>query len=249
MYFEYRDFNHAEEYFGGEAEHDWIEIGSVLDGLVPQLQPSDQKGKQGSPIFDPKSTNACLTLMAADRGWRNIVVPKSLQVFGVDFDAGKNATLVEWQFSNYPFLWNNVIRSEAIFKSDLKLAGMKKIRALIMVTKGGCFPASNSTLYYEQARSQLDVVTDLGVFDIPIRLVGLMIEPSATELEASWNVYGARYVRDIGAAEVKRFAVAWKRSAKYDHMRAELSPLEPVNLPAQGQPADQIGQPLEQELF
>lgn len=35
------------------------------------------------------------------------------------------------------------------------------------------FPASNSTLYYEQAVNQLTALIKYQVFDVPIRLIGL----------------------------------------------------------------------------
>ena len=149
------------------------ELTTVLQQLTPQLQPSDQAGKQGVAIFDPKGTNASLTAAAATLAGIRCQCQNPLTAFCIDWDAGKNAVLAEWQFSNYPFLWNNVIRSEAIFKAQLTLVAMAPIKVLVVVTKSGCFPASNSTLYYEQACAQLDAVTSLGVFDIPIRLVGL----------------------------------------------------------------------------
>src|ERR1051325_6084425 len=100
MYYEYRDFNGATDFLGGVGSTEWSEIAGVLDGIVPQMQPSDQAGRQGSPIIDPKATNAHLTLNAARQGWHRVPVPESLRPFGVDWDAGKNAILAEWQFSN-----------------------------------------------------------------------------------------------------------------------------------------------------
>jgi hypothetical protein len=225
MYYEYHDFNNAAAYFDGEAAAEWAELAHVVEELTPQLQPSDQAGKQGTAIFDPKATNACLTTSAANLGWHKVPVPRSLEAFGVDWDAGKNAVLAEWQFSNYPFLWNNVIRTEAVFKSRTALAQVAPVKALVVVTKGICFPASNSTLYYEQACAQLDVVTDLGVFDIPIRLVGLMIQPGATELVASWNTYPGRYNRADGVKETKPFAVTWQSLSRRGHSATRLKQL------------------------
>jgi hypothetical protein len=222
MFFEYQDFNDAQGFFSTEGRDEWDEIQIILDELVPQLQPSDQAGKRGEPIFDPKATNALLTSSAASRGWFKVPVPPSLQAFGVDWDAGKNKTLAEWQFSNYPFLWNNVIRSEAVFKSELNVIGRVPASGLIVVTKSGCFPASNSTLYYEQASAQLTSVTTLGVFDIPIRLVGLMIEPGSATLEANWNAYSGRYSREaIGSS--RTFTVTWPGRSRYGHAVAKLA--------------------------
>jgi len=226
MYYELLDFNGAAEYFEEPGAELWSEIAETLDLLIPQLQPSDQRGKVGVPIFDPKATNALLTEEAALRGWSNVLVPPDLQAFGVDWDAGKGPVLAEWQFSNYPFLWNNIIRTEAIFKSGVALPGLAPIQALIIVTKSGCFPASNSTLYYEQAAAQLNVVTTLGVFDIPIRLVGLMIPPNDTMLTASWNTYPGRYSRAAAVRAASTFAVTWGRPARHGHAPARLTLLE-----------------------
>lgn len=68
---------------------------------------------------------------------------------------------------------------------------------VVIVTKGKMFPASNSTLYYEQARSQLNELAKHRVFDAPIRLVGLFEEPGSI-VEATWTSYEAsRYSRTV----------------------------------------------------
>jgi hypothetical protein len=187
------------------------------------LQASDQAKKVGSPIFDPKGTNSHLTAAADERGWQKVPVPAALQVFGVDWDAGKGGSLAEWQFSNYPFLWNNVIRSEAVFKSKTPLPRVPEVRALIVVTKSGIFPSSNSTLYYEQAAAQLEVVTAFQAFTIPIRLVGLTIAEGVASTEAVWSHYGARYHRE-GEREKRQFSVRWKQSNRYGLAAVSLLP-------------------------
>lgn len=225
MDIEIRDFNGAAEYFQGAGSLRWREIGDVARGLRPQLQASDQSGRVGQPIFDPKGTNAKLTAAAARVGWSKVPVPAALQPFGVDWDAGKGAVLAEWQFSNYPFLWNNIIRSEAIFQSRSVLAPLTDpVDALIVVTKSGSFPASNSTLYFEQANAQIDTVTTLGVFEIPIRLVGLMLPDGIARLDADWNEYGARYGR-AGVSSQRTFTVTWGRTAQYGNRSARLTGL------------------------
>lgn len=223
MHFELADFNGAAEYFAGPGYERWSEIERVLDWLTPQLQRSDQAGRIGTAIFDPKATNAALTGAAAEEGWIKVPVPDSLQPFGTDWDAGSGAVLAEWQFSNYPFLWNNIIRSEAIFQSGAALPGLAPIEALIIVTKSGIFPASNSTLYFEQALAQIDTVTTLGVFEIPIRLVGLSIEPGAAELVSDWNEYSGRYARYPEFTERRAFAVARQRAGRYGYQPVRLT--------------------------
>ena len=111
MEFLLEDFNDAGAHFAGDGAQEWADIHEILRSSPLFMQSSDQAGKVGSPIFDPKATNAYLRSEAELRGWRVVPVPEELTPFGVDWDAGKASTLAEWQFSNYPFLWNNVIRS------------------------------------------------------------------------------------------------------------------------------------------
>ncbi|WP_157075547.1 restriction endonuclease [Janibacter anophelis] len=223
MQIEIRDFNGSAEYFGTTGHQRWAEIADVLDNLTPQLQASDQAGKIGRPIFDPKGTNARLTVAADAAGWRKAPVPGDLRPFGKDWDAGKGAVLAEWQFSNYPFLWNNIIRSEAIFQSKAVVAPLTApAEALIIVTKSGSFPASNSTLYFEQANAQIDTVTTLGVFEIPIRLVGLMV-PKTSPMEAAWNVYAGRYAREAQTT-IRQFDITWMKSTQYGNQAAAIHP-------------------------
>lgn len=210
MDFVVADFNNAGAYYTGAGQSEWAELEAVVRAVPPCLQGSDQAGKQGDPIFDPKATNELLTTEARKRGWGKVPVPATLTEFGVDWDAGKGGTLAEWQFSNYPFLWNNIIRSEAIVKGQIVLPGLLPIRALVVVTKSGLFPASNSTLYYEQAHAQITSVTKFGTFSIPIRLVGLVIPPGAAQVPCLWSVYGNRYGRDAGTREAATFRVQWR---------------------------------------
>ncbi len=59
------------------------------------------------------------------------------------------------------------------------------------------FPASNSTLYYEQAVSQITELSRNKVFDVPIRLVGLFANHGAAN--AVYTEYSAaRYSRTVG---------------------------------------------------
>lgn len=217
------DYNGAAEYFSEDGSERWAEIEWVLHSMRPQLQASDQAGKVGVPIFDPKGTNAQLTARAHEVGWDKVVVPADLRSFGKDWDAGKGSVLAEWQFSNYPFLWNNIIRSEAVFQSGLHLPPLTStVDALIIVAKSGSFPASNSTLYAEQAVAQIDTVTTLGVFEIPIRLVGLMLPEGVDAFDGDWNEYDARYGRD-GTHTPVEFSIAWGRPGQYGNRAARLN--------------------------
>lgn len=213
MEFVWRDFNGADTYFNGAGRKEWDEIATIVSEMPLHLQASDQAGKVGRPIFDPKGTNAHLTDAAGRRDWKAVPVPGALTVFGDDWDAGKNNTLAEWQFSNYPFLWNNVIRTEAVFKSKTILPVVGEAKALVVVTKSGIFPSSNSTLYYEQAAAQLDLVTEFQAFSVPIRLVGLTLPKGVISTDAVWSEYGGRYHRE-GERAGKLFTVVWKKATK-----------------------------------
>jgi hypothetical protein len=52
------DFGEAGAYFSGEGTSEWADLAAILDELAPHFQASDQAGRQGTPIFDPKGTNA-----------------------------------------------------------------------------------------------------------------------------------------------------------------------------------------------
>ena len=213
MDYQHTDFNGASNIFGSSALAEWQSLHDVLSRLPFCLQPSEQAGKVGEPIFDPKATNANLTSIAAERGWTKIAVPSGLELFGSDWDGGRAAVLAEWQFSNYPFLWNNVIRSEAVFKSKVVLDGLDPIIGLVIVTKTGALPASNSTLYYEQACAQLNAVTEYNTFEIPIRVVGLF-PPDTQSIDAIWTEYPGRYSRE-GTSKKIRFEVQTGRASQY----------------------------------
>lgn len=223
MQYDIADFNGANIYFSGPGAAHWSEIQECLDDLVPQFQPSDQAQKKGTLIFDPKQTNAILTKEAADRGWNKVPVPNDLNYFGHDWDAGKESILVEWQFSNYPFLWNNIIRSEAVFDSGRIVPPLtRKPEALIIVTKSGSMPASNSTLYFEQAKSQIDAVTGLNVFDIPIRLAGLTVRENRTSLEIDFNTYEDRYSRSPINTDRTSKTISWKPNKSRTYKKLSL---------------------------
>ena len=221
MDIEIRDFNTADEYFEGGGAAEWAELEGVLQNLEPHLQASDQAGITGTPIFDPKGTNAALNAAAKALGWITVPVPRSLTMFGKDWDAGKGSTLAEWQFSNYPFLWNNVIRTQAVVTGQVALQGVGTTGALVVVAKSGAFPASQSTLYFEQARAQLDAVFRLGAFSLPVRLIGLMIPTGVTRLPLVWSTYSGRNSRTPLTRENVEALVTWgTRPSRYGTLKA-----------------------------
>jgi hypothetical protein len=190
------DFNAADE---GLQPHEqsWRELKEVLETMPLHLKSSDQAGIQGTAIFDPVGTNEYIKTQLLRLGWdASIPIPSEYSFLGTDVDFGKQGLLVEVQFSNYPFLLNNTIRSELFFKAGLQLGGHRTTAAVI-IAKAGMFPASNSTLYYEQAVKQLTALARLRIFEVPIRLVGLF--ERSGEVEVCFSDYGARYSRTVGA--------------------------------------------------
>ncbi len=164
-----------------------------------------------------------MTRATRERGWRTIPVPADLREFGHDWDAAKRETLAEWQFSNYPFLWNNCIRSEAVYKAGVELPELGVVKGLVVVTKGGLFPASNSSLYFEQARAQFAAATNFNAFTIPIRLVGLTIEPQVDRYQAIWTEYADRTSRTALRTAQVTISVTWTEKRRYGHRAALFS--------------------------
>lgn len=176
---------------------EWEEINTVLSQMPLHIKASDQAGIQGNPIFDPVGTNEYIKKALIEFNWQsNIPIPVAYRFLGKDVDFGKAGIIIEIQFSNYPYLLNNTLRSELFFKAKSKFAGHEP-NLLIVVTKAQMFPASNSTLYYEQAVNQLTALVDNQVFDIPIRLIGLFAEKDTT-IPVIWSQYiSERYSRRV----------------------------------------------------
>ena len=190
------DYNSSDAVVKNDCTREWRELEKVLKACRLYLKASDQARKQGSPIFDPVATNEYIrNRLRDDHGWAtNIPISGEYAFLGTDIDAGKNGVMVEVQFSNYPFLLNNMPRAELFFQGKFQVGGRATALAII-ATKGGMFPASNSTLYYEQAKKQLDALAKNKVFRVPLRLIGLE-SPREKNVPAVWTGYEARYSRD-----------------------------------------------------
>lgn len=197
MLVEYEDFNGAASFFLRKYTREWTDIFEVLTSMPLHLKASDQAGIQGRAIFDPVGTNAFIKDGLSSRGWSsNRAIPAEFSFLGTDIDYGKRGLLLEAQFSNYPFLLNNVVRSELFSKSGV-VFDEDPVEVVVIVTKAHMFPASNSTLYYEQAVDQLRELAKHDVFDAPIRVVGLK-ERVAQDVNARWTDYHAtRYSRTV----------------------------------------------------
>lgn len=196
MDIKFTDFNGAKDSFERRHASLWDQVFRSLTSLPLHLKDSDQSGKQGSLIFDPVGTNFSIRESLTQENWvANVPVPKKFNFLGSGVDFVKNGVVVEVQFSNYPFLLNNAVRAELLFKSKENMAGAQ-IESLILITKGHMFPASNSTLYYEQGVNQLTELSRNDVLEIPIRLVGLF--SAFGTVSAKYTGYHApRYSRTV----------------------------------------------------
>ncbi|MDQ1234557.1 hypothetical protein QE450_002055 [Paenibacillus sp. SORGH_AS306] len=203
MIIEITDYNRASNIIQNSFQSEWNDILKTITKMPLHLKASDQKGKQGAPIFDAIGTNLYIKNGLVQRGWlNNIPIPKKYDFLGKDIDFGKRGMLIEVQFSNYPFLLNNTIRSELFYKSGMNIDSAP-MKIAVIVTKAHMFPSSNSTLYYEQAKKQLDELSSNDVFDVPIRLVGFF-ENYDTSLEILYTTYSElRYSRTIGTQEYR----------------------------------------------
>jgi hypothetical protein len=198
MLLEIEDFNNAQTEIAAHCQAAWSELEQLLRGMPIHLKASDQAGKQGKPIFDPIGTNEYIrTNLGQTPGWQsNIPIPEEFSFLGTDVDLGKGALVVEAQFSNYPFLLNNTIRSELFFKAGLAFGG-QPTKATVLITKAHLFPASNSTLYFEQAKNQLTALAQNRVFDSPLRIVVLFGQRVGT-VPVIWSEYTkSRYSRIV----------------------------------------------------
>lgn len=213
MQIQFTDYNNAAQVIAGPCAGQWNDLHEVITAMPLHLKASDQNRIQGRPIFDPVGTNRRLADHLVPRGWqRGIVIPPEFTFLGTDVDFGKDGVIVEAQFSNYPFLLNNVLRSELFFRAGT-VFHQTATRLVIIVTKAAMFPSSNSTLYYEQAQNQLAAFAQHGVFTIPMRLVGLF--ENRGSVETTWTQYtAARYSRTVVAQEQRRFVISAGRGGR-----------------------------------
>jgi hypothetical protein len=207
------DYNNAAQVIAGSYGSQWTELEGVLRAMPLHLKASDQARIQGRAIFDPVGTNQHIADELVTLGWQQkIVIPQDFKFLGTDVDFGKNGTVVEVQFSNYPFLLNNTLRSELFFRAQTVFHGAPT-GLVIIVTKAGMFPSSNSTLYYEQAQKQLNALAHHGVFTVPIRLVGLFEDLG--RVQATWTGYSAaRYSRTVDSRELRPFVITNGRAGR-----------------------------------
>ena len=205
MDIQFADYHGADQAVAGPFADQWRSLHELLLQMPLHLKASDQAGIQGNAIFDPVGTNAYITTNLAQGGWHpKLAIPADLRVWGTDVDFGMRGAVAEVQFSNYPFLLNNVVRSELFYRLQTTFDGVA-VGVVFIVTKAGMFPASQSTLYYEQAVAQLSSLSAHNIFTVPVRLVGLFSRMG--EGEALWCTYSGRYAREPQQTELRRFVV------------------------------------------
>jgi hypothetical protein len=168
----------------------------MLEEMPLYLKASDQRNRVGRPIFDPKATNSHIK-NALQTSWNcDVSIPEQFTFLGNNIDFEHSGLIVEVQFSNYPFLLNNVIRSELFYRSYTQFS-TENTSIVAIITKAGELPASNSTLYYEQAEYQLESLRRNSIFNIPIALIG-SFPPSNDRFPAIWTDYDdPRYSRTV----------------------------------------------------
>jgi len=195
MKFLITDYNDASSLLETKYKVEWKEIEAVIKKMPLFIKDSDQKGKQGTKIFNPVGTNKAIEDGLREKSWKlKQQIPPEFSFLGTDIDFVKKGILVEAQFSNYPFLLNNIQRSELFLKSKTVFDEIAT-EMLIVITKCHLLPASNSTLYYEQAKQQLAALSSYKVFSIPVRLVGLTEEIGVEIAVKNVLYHNARYSR------------------------------------------------------
>ena len=213
MHIEVADYNNAAQVIANSYGCQWAEIEGVLRKMPLYLKASDQAGIQGRAIFDPVGTNQHIANGLVSLGWKQkIPIPEAFKFLGTDVDFGRRGVVLEVQFSNYPFLLNNTQRSDLFFRAKT-VFHEAPTGLVIIVTKSGMFPSSNSTLYYELAVNQLTALSQHAAFSVPIRLVGLF--ESVGRVQATWTEYStARYSRTVSTRSQRSFDIANGQASK-----------------------------------
>lgn len=214
MLVDFTDYNNAANLINTSHQQLWTELEQAFQNMPLFLKSSAQASRQGDAIFDPIATNSFLFSVLSQKNWQAAYpMPAQFDFLGTDIDFAKSGTLVEVQFSNYPYLLNNVLRAEMLYKSRTIIQNNTPANLLILVTKFNCLPASNSTLYYEQAVNQLNAMVSNSMLSMPIRLVGL--HESIMQTHAYWTDYtGGVSSRTILNQGMQTVQITQSRSGK-----------------------------------
>ena len=88
------DYNGADKVIQNNFLAEWEELLTILEDMPLHLKASDQRGKQGTPIFDPVGTNRFIKQHLTSKGWKNsIPIPKEFGFLGTDIDFGKSGIM------------------------------------------------------------------------------------------------------------------------------------------------------------
>jgi hypothetical protein len=129
------DYNKSSALFSQKYESEWKEIERVIRTIPLFVKDSDQRGKQGTKIFNPVGTNRAIEEGLVKSHWKfKMPIPEVFSFLGTDIDFVKKGILVEAQFSNYPFLLNNIQRSELFLKSSTVFDKVPT-EVLVIITK------------------------------------------------------------------------------------------------------------------
>lgn len=170
------------------------EVESVLKKLTLTVKLSGQAGKSSKYVFDPIAANGFITNGLFAKAWERIPIPSTWRPLGKDIDAGKLGVWGEIQFSNYPFFINNIVRANAMFLAKESLPPMGRINSVVIVTKSKMFDAAQSTLYYEQAVNQLELLASQ--ITVPVRIYGLTV-PFGAKVNAVATKYQGETSRTV----------------------------------------------------
>jgi hypothetical protein len=206
MYYRIADFNGADTLFNRSCSALWNEVDECLTALKLHVKQSDEAGRQGNLIFNPVGTNQELKDCLGEHDWQYLQLPEAYSFFGLGIDFDKQGAWIEAQFSNYPFLLNNILRAEVLYRDKVSPRGNHRFRGMIVITKAKHFPSSNSTLHFEQAVDHLNGLNRHKLFSVPTRLVGLDVEGDSTQ--AVLTTYSSpRYSRTVTSARTVRISV------------------------------------------
>lgn len=213
MEIELTDYNDAGKAIEKQFAKEFEELASALKSMPLFLKNSDQREHIGRLNFDPVATNGFLKESLQTTGWRiNVPIPSKYSPLGTGVDFAKRGLILEAQFSNYPFLINNIVRTELFFQSKLELLAGSPVGLMIIISKSKLYPSANSSLYYEQAKSQLQFMAENSIFEIPLRLIGLKTKQTQN-VNAVWTGYSAnRYSRTVASRKDIRVDIQVRQS-------------------------------------
>ena len=200
MQFYVHDFNGAYHGIQSKFQQQWNELKNTLHNMPLYLKKSDQAKKKTQLIFDPVGTNQYIKDKLTQKYWNSsIPLPQNFKYFGKHIDFGKGNVFLEVQFSNYPFLLNNTVRSEVFYQAKEPI-NQHQVKIIVILTKVQKLPAANSTLYFEQAKQQLIEIEKYKIVDIPIRLLGLY-ELENQNIKAIFSEYKKASSREVNKRE------------------------------------------------